>query len=54
VLDVTRHHLLRHGAEHEEAAVCWAGTMVGEVALVTTVLRVRETGSLKPILLATG
>lgn len=39
VLDVTRHHLLRHGAEHEEAAVCWAGTMAGEVALVTTVLR---------------
>src|SRR5262249_24821878 len=39
VLDLTRDHLLRHGAEDEEGALCWAGTMVGDLALVTTVLR---------------
>lgn len=39
VLDLTRNHLLRHGAEREEGALCWAGTMVGDLALVTTVLR---------------
>jgi hypothetical protein len=36
VLDVTRHHLQAHGAAHEEGALCWAGTVSGDVALVTT------------------
>jgi proteasome lid subunit RPN8/RPN11 len=39
VLDLTHEHLCAHGAMSEEGAVCWAGTIVGDMALVTTVLR---------------
>ena len=38
VLDVTREHILAHGAANSEAALCWAGTTDGESGLVTTAL----------------
>lgn len=38
VLDVTREHLVSHGASDAEAALCWAGTRDAEAAIVTTAL----------------
>jgi hypothetical protein len=38
VLDIMRQHLLHHGAEGNEGALCWAGTVIDDMALVTTAL----------------
>jgi hypothetical protein len=38
ILDVTRHHLRLHGDASAEAALCWAGTVHGEDAFITTAL----------------
>jgi hypothetical protein len=36
VLDVTRNHLQMAGRSRSEGALCWAGTPVGDAALITT------------------
>ena len=38
VLDIMREHLQHHGVQGNEGALCWAGTVVGDAALVTTAL----------------
>jgi hypothetical protein len=38
VLDVTKNHLLAAGRSGSEGALCWAGTPLGDAALVTTAI----------------
>src|ERR1019366_4588979 len=45
VLDVTRHHLQAHGGAHEEGALCWAGTVAGSAAVVTTAVLFTAAGN---------
>ncbi len=42
VLDITRQHLKANGALGNEGALCWAGTVVDDEALVTTALLFRD------------
>jgi hypothetical protein len=38
VLEATRKHLQAAGRSRSEGALCWAGTPVGDAALITTVI----------------
>jgi hypothetical protein len=44
VMDVTREQVVSHGTAREEAALCWAGTVQDDIAIITTVLLFASAG----------